>query len=174
MALVVLALVLVWPLVELVAAIVIAQQIGGGWTLVLLVGVSVAGAVLLRRSGLSVWRRANAEVAAGRPPTRQLLDGVLVLVGGVALIVPGIVSGAFGALLMLPPVRALLRPLMLTWMGARAARAAGSGRLSGVVIDSVVGPDGRVHQRSRRFGEVIESEGWDVGAEQGELPRHDR
>jgi UPF0716 protein FxsA len=164
-----LALVLVWPVVELVAAIAIARQIGGGATLLALVLVSVVGGAVFKRTGLSVWRRANEELAAGRSPTRQLLDGALVLVGGVGLLVPGFVSGALGALVLLPPVRALLRPILLAWMGRRAARAARSGRFSGIVIDTAVGADGRVHRRTRRVGEVIDSEGWEVGDEPHEL-----
>jgi UPF0716 protein FxsA len=163
MFLIVLALLLSWPLVELLVAIAVADAIGFPEMLLLLVLVSVVGTVLLKRSGLSVWRRANAEVAAGRAPTRQVIDGALVLVGGLGLVFPGFVSGAVGALLMLPPVRALLRPALLAWMGSRAARAARSGRLSGMVVDTVVGPDGTVRQRSRSVGEVIDTEGWDVG-----------
>ncbi len=164
-----LALVLVWPVVELVAAVAVAQQIGAGWTLLALIAVSVLGGAVFKRTGLSVWRRANTELAAGRSPTRQLLDGALVVVGGVALLVPGFVSGVLGALILLPPVRALLRPLLLGWMGRRAARAARSGRFSGVVVDTVVGADGTVRRRTQRLGEVIDSEGWEVGEDPREL-----
>ncbi len=38
-----------------------------------------------------------------------MLDGVLVLVGGLLLIVPGFISDVLGALALLPPTRALLR-----------------------------------------------------------------
>jgi UPF0716 protein FxsA len=163
MILVVLVFLLSWPVVELLVAIAVAGAIGIAETLLLLVLVSVVGAALLKRSGLSVWRRANAEVAAGRAPTRQVIDGALVLVGGLGLVLPGFVSGAVGALLMLPPVRALLRPALIAWMGSRAARATRSGRLSGMVVNTVVESDGSVRRRSRSFGEVIDTEGWDVG-----------
>lgn len=170
-------LLLLWPVIELTAAVLVAQQIGIGATLLSLVAISFVGAVLLKRTGLSVWRRANAELAAGRAPTRELLDGPMVLVGGLALMAPGFVSGAFGALLMLPPVRALLRPLLAAWMGTRAARAARSGRFSAIVVDTAVDADGRVHHRTQRFGdgplgEVIDTEGWDVEpGDRRELPR---
>jgi UPF0716 protein FxsA len=164
-----LALVLVWPVVELVVAIAISRQIGPGATLLALVLVSVLGGAVFKRTGLSVWRRANAELAAGRSPTRQLLDGALVVVGGVGLLVPGFVSGALGALVLLPPVRALLRPLLLGWMGRRATRAARSGRFGGIVVDTVVGADGTVRRRSHRVGEVIDSEGWEAGDEPRQL-----
>lgn len=169
MSLVVLALVLLWPVLELFTFVQVAQAIGAPGAVLALIAVSVLGAVVFKRSGVSVWRRANAQIAAGRPPTKQLLDGALIVLGGVALMVPGFLSGAFGALLMLPPVRALLRPLLLSWMGARAARAARSGRLSGIVVDTVVGSDGRMQQRTQTFGDVIDSEGWEVGPRPQEL-----
>lgn len=170
MALVLLTLLVVWPLVELAALVAVADAIGLGWAVLALIGVSALGVVLLKRSGLSVWRRANAEVAAGRPPARQLLDGALVLAGGLALVVPGFVSGAIGALLMLPPVRALLRPVMAGWLGTRAARAARSSRIGGVFVDTTIGADGRVRQRTTRFGDVIDAEGWEVEPPTPELP----
>lgn len=166
---VVVALVLLWPFLELAAAVAVAREIGVAATLLALILVSVLGGVLAKRSGLSAWRRAQAELRAGRPPARPLLDGALVLLAGVALLVPGFVSGALGAVVLLPPVRAVLRPLLLRWMGARAARAARSGRLHGVVIDTVVGPDGSVRRRTRRFGEVVDAEGWEADEAPREL-----
>ena len=106
------------------------------------------------------------ETFVNKNPTSTLKLG---LARGVALLVPGFVSGAIGALLLLPPVRAVLRPLLLGWMGKRAARAARSGRFSGVVVDTVVGADGSVRRRTHRVGEVIDSEGWEVGEEPREL-----
>ena len=159
---VLLALFLVLPFVEIWAALAVASWIGGLPTFLLLVAMSASGVWVLRRQGASVWRRANAEMAAGRTPTGPLLDGVLVLLGGSLLVVPGFVTGVVGVVLLLPPVRALLRPLMLAWMTRRAARAARSGRLRGVFVNTGVGADGRVYQRSTTFGDVIDSDGWDV------------
>lgn len=159
---VLLALLLVLPFVEIWAALAVASWIGGFPTLLLLFAMSAAGVWVLRRQGANVWRRANAEMAAGRTPTGPLLDGVLVLVGGTLLVVPGFVTGVAGIILLLPPVRALLRPAMLAWMTRRAARAARSGRLRGVFVNTGVGADGRMYQRTTTFGDVIDSDGWDV------------
>jgi UPF0716 protein FxsA len=169
MAFLLLILLLVLPVAEVWAAIQVAGSIGFLGTVALLMLMSAAGVLLLRRQGSSVWRSANAELAAGRMPTRQLLDGALVLVGGVCLVVPGFITGVFGALLMLPPVRALVRPLLLAWMTARATRAVRNGRMRAVFVDSSVGPDGSVRTRARQYGDVIDSEGWDVEREPDEL-----
>lgn len=170
MFLVILAILLALPFVEVWVAVQVAGAIGAPLTLLLIIAMCVAGFVLLRREGTTVWRRANAEMAAGRVPTTQLLDGALVLIGGVSLMLPGFVTGVFGLLLMLPPVRALVRPVLLAWMGARAARMARSGNFRAVVVDTVVGPDGRVRTRARSSGDVIDAEGWDVGDDPSSLP----
>jgi len=165
-----LAFFLVLPFLEVWVAIQVAGVIGGFATLLLLFGMSALGVVLLRREGATAWRKASAEMAAGRPPTTQLLDGALILVGGVSLVVPGFVTGVFGLLLLLPPVRALLRPAILAWFTARAARAARSGAVRGVFVHSVVDADGRVRTESTRFGDVVDSEGWELTDAPPELP----
>ena len=156
------ALLLVFPFIELWVALAVAGQIGGLLTLVMLIAMSALGVWVLKRQGASVWRKANAEMAAGRPPTTQLLDGALVLVGGSLLVIPGFITGILGLVLLLPPVRALLRPAMLAWLASRAAKAARSGRMRGVFVNTGVGADGRMYQRTATFGDVIDSDGWDV------------
>jgi UPF0716 protein FxsA len=48
-------------------------------------------------------------VAEGRSPGREVLDGALILLGGLLLIVPGFLSDVLGAIALLPPTRSLLR-----------------------------------------------------------------
>ena len=108
--------------VELWSVVAVAGWIGVGPTLLLLLGAAVLGVFLVRREGLSVMRRANAEMAAGRMPTSSLIDGALVLVGGCCLIVPGFVSDLFGLVLLLPPTRAILRRAATRWLERRVAR----------------------------------------------------
>jgi UPF0716 protein FxsA len=159
---VLLALLLALPFIEIWVVFAVAGQIGGLLTLLLLIAMSVLGVVLLKREGATVWRRANTEMAAGRVPTGALLDGVLVLVGGTLLVIPGFVTGVVGLLLLLPPLRTLLRPALLAWMTSRAAKAARTGRMRGVFINTGVDQDGRPFQQTTTFGEVIDSDGWDV------------
>ena len=168
------AFLLVLPFLEIWVAIKIAGLIGAPLTMLLIVGMSVLGWFLLRGEGVSVWRRINTEVAAGRTPAQQMLDGVLVLVGGLCLIVPGFITGVFGLLLLLPPVRAVLRPALSGWMARRAERLVRSGRMSAVVVDTVVDADCRVRTRTRTTGDVIDADGWDVGEEPHELSPEQR
>ena len=121
---IVLLVLVIMPILEIVTAIAVAQWIGAVPTMALLLGLSVLGFVLIRSEGLSVWRKANAEIAAGQPPADTLTDGLLVVVGGSLLILPGFLTAIPGLLLLFPPTRSLLRPAVARWFERRAARSA--------------------------------------------------
>jgi len=119
-------LLICWPLLELFVAFEMSQLIGVTWT-VLLILVSVPlGMWAVRSQGRAVWRRLADGIAAGRPPARDVLDGALVLIGGVLFILPGFISDVFGALLLLPPSRAGVRRLLVrNFQGRFVTRMAG-------------------------------------------------
>ncbi len=99
----------VWAAAELFVAIKVADAIGVLATVVLLVLSWPVGSWALRSRGRAAWRRLSAAVSAGRSPGREVLDGALVLIGGLLLIVPGFISDVLGVIALLPPTRALLR-----------------------------------------------------------------
>ncbi|MCA1656688.1 MAG: FxsA family protein [Actinobacteria bacterium] len=109
------------PLLELYVIIQVGQTIGALNTIALLLLVSVVGAWLVKREGMSVWRRFQHQVQAGIVPGREIADGVMILFAGALLLTPGFVSDVLAILLLLPPVRATVRAAVLR----RAARRAG-------------------------------------------------
>ena len=100
---------IVWAAAELFVAIKVAEAIGVLLTVLLLLVTWPLGTWVLRSQGRAAWRRLGAAVAEGRSPGREVLDGVLILLGGLLLIVPGVLSDLLGAIALLPPTRALLR-----------------------------------------------------------------
>lgn len=102
---------LVIPLIELWVIVEVAGSVGILPTLGLLIAISVAGSLLVRREGLGVWRRARAMWAAGRVPTDDLLDGLLVLAAAALLLTPGFVTDAMGLVLLVPLTRRLVGSL---------------------------------------------------------------
>jgi UPF0716 protein FxsA len=107
-----LLLLVLWPIAELFVAVKVADAIGVLLTIVLLIASWPVGSWLLRSEGRAAWRRLSAAVAAGRPPGRSVIDGALVLVGGVLFLVPGFITDVLGAGLLLRPIRALARGLI--------------------------------------------------------------
>jgi UPF0716 protein FxsA len=100
---------IVWLIAELFVAIKVAEAIGVlAMILLLLVSWPVGGWVL-RSQGRAAWRRLRTAVSAGHAPGREVLDGALILIGGLLLIIPGLISDLIAVLALLPPTRALLR-----------------------------------------------------------------
>jgi len=101
------------PLAELIVIVRVGASIGVLNTIGLLVLISLAGAWLVRRERLSVLTRARRELDAGRVPTARLVDGLLILAAGTLLLTPGFLTDIVGVLLLLPPVRVLLRRVLV-------------------------------------------------------------
>lgn len=114
------AVLLVAVAAEVLAFVAVAGQIHVLPALGLLLVVSALGPLVVKRVGLGVLAHARQRLAAGEAPTREVLDGLLVLAGGVLLCVPGFVGDAVGLLLMVPAVR----HLTLRFAGRRVAAGA--------------------------------------------------
>lgn len=99
-------LLLIVPIVELYVLIRVGQVIGVGPTLLLLIGVSIAGTILLKREGSAAWTRLQAAITNGRMPTDEVTDGALILLGGALLLTPGFVTDVVGLTLIFPGTRA--------------------------------------------------------------------
>ena len=118
----VLALVfLVVPLAELYVIIQVGQAFGALNTIVLLIVVGAAGAWLAKREGVSVWRRFQRQVQSGEVPGKEIADGVMILFAAALLMTPGFLTDLLGIALLMPPVRAVVRGVLMK----QAARRAG-------------------------------------------------
>jgi UPF0716 protein FxsA len=93
---------------EITAFVVVAEQIGFLLALAILIVVSALGPFVVRRVGFGVLANTRERLARGEVPTRELLDGLVVLIGGVMICVPGFIGDALGLLLMIGPVRDLV------------------------------------------------------------------
>jgi UPF0716 protein FxsA len=112
---------LVVPFVELFVLIQVGQAVGALPTIGLLVVVSIVGAWLVKREGMSVLRKAQEQVRIGHVPGRELVDGVLILFAGALLLTPGFFTDVLGIALLVPPVRAALRGVATARLARRAA-----------------------------------------------------
>jgi UPF0716 protein FxsA len=120
---------IVVPIAELYVIIRVGELIGLWPTLALLLADAVLGSMLLRHQGRSAWRRFNEAIAAGRFPGKEVVDGVLIVIGGTLLLTPGFISDIVGLLLLIPPSRAVIRRVLRrVAIGRFAVIGFGSGR----------------------------------------------
>ena len=149
-----LLLVILIPVAELIVMFQVADAFGWLETLSLLVLVSVVGAWLVRRQGLTMVMRIQRELSGGTVPTKTVVDGLLLLVAGVFLLTPGFVSDAVGILLLFPPTRIAVRGLLIRRYRTRLdfyKDAPPPGRIWSrlVIDDDVIDTEGR-ESRPRR------------------------
>ena len=124
---------LVYVVVELAVVVALASTIGLGWTLLLLLAAFAAGLVLAGSQLKRQLTRLRSGLTTGH--SQVAADGVLVALGTVLVVVPGLVTSAAGLLLLLPPTRAAARPA-LTAMAVR-----GIGRRAPLITVATVGAD---------------------------------
>ncbi|MEZ5798648.1 MAG: FxsA family protein [Paracoccaceae bacterium] len=99
---------LAWPLVEIGLFVVIGGWIGLWATLAWVVLSAVLGVLVLRIQAARQAIALRSGLSGLRDPARLAAGGMLGMLGGVLLILPGFLTDAVGALLLLPPVQALI------------------------------------------------------------------
>jgi UPF0716 protein FxsA len=107
----VLLTVLLGIVVEITVAVLVARAIGPWPTLLLIVGFSFAGLLVVRRGGARSVLALRQAAQARRLPGGEMADAVLLLVGGLLMIPPGFVLDLLGLLFVLPVTRPLVRRL---------------------------------------------------------------
>jgi UPF0716 protein FxsA len=147
---------LIYIVVELAVVVALASTIGLGWTLLVLLA-AFAGGIALSGSQLKrQLRRLRSGLTTQQP--QLATDGAAVALGSVLVVVPGLVTTAAGLLLLLPPTRAVARPL-LTAMAVRGLIS--SGRRAPLITVTTVGAD-RYASAPRPRTDYIDGEVIDV------------
>lgn len=93
---------LVIPIIEIFFLIKVGEVIGVWWTILLVVLTAVIGAGLLRQQGLSTLARFQQNMGQGKLPAQEMVEGILLAVGGALLMTPGFVTDTFGFLCLMP------------------------------------------------------------------------
>jgi len=108
-----LALFIIIPVVELIIIIKIGSSLGFWSTFALIAVPGLLGATMARSQGIAVISRIKNEIAMGRLPGNQIIDGLLIFTGGLLLITPGILTDILGLTVLLPGARKVYRGLLV-------------------------------------------------------------
>ncbi len=93
------------PVLELYLLIQLGGILGAGATVALVLTTGLLGATLAKREGGRVFGDWQASLQRGEMPKEGLVSSLLVLVGGIFLVTPGVLTDLFGIAMLVPPVR---------------------------------------------------------------------
>lgn len=123
---------LIIPLIEIGLFISVGEEVGVLNTLLLCFATAVVGSILVRYQGLETLFSARKAMEQHDLPVQEMFDGVCLLVAGLMLITPGFFTDTVGFILLVPPIRAVLRGFALHHIQIRffggAYGAEGEGR----------------------------------------------
>ncbi len=100
------------PFVELALLIKIGTVIGTIDTVLIIIITGITGALMVRSAGIQCVFRIQASLASGKVPADELFTGVLILVSGAFLLTPGLITDAFGFVLLFPPAREIIKEFL--------------------------------------------------------------
>jgi UPF0716 protein FxsA len=103
------AALLALPVLEILVIIRVGHWIGAVPTFLLLIAGVVLGSWLIRHEGRRSLRQFAEGLRRGVPTTDALANSGWIVVSGILFIVPGFITDAVGALLLLPWTRRLAR-----------------------------------------------------------------
>ena len=107
------------PSVELWLLFQVKEFLGLFETIYLVSLTGILGASMAKKQGVLVIEQIQQDVQGGQMPQQSLMEALLVLIGGVLLITPGVMTDFFGFSLIIPTTRKLWVPFMQRWFKNR-------------------------------------------------------
>lgn len=111
-------LLLLIPLMDILVLVKLASKIGIGLTIIIALITAFIGLLLVRSEGSHMVREIVKKIENGENPGGQILDGVFILIAGVFLLTPGLITDFMGFILILPPTRYPIRKIVRKWLEA--------------------------------------------------------
>lgn len=113
---------ILFPLLELALLIKVGSAIGAIATLSLVILSGIIGILLMRLAGLPMALQARERIARGGLPEREMLQGLVMFIGGMLLFIPGLTSDFLGLLILFPPARQCLLRILFRRLEAHVRK----------------------------------------------------
>jgi UPF0716 protein FxsA len=98
-------LVLLIPFIEIYLLLKVGGMIGAFPTIFLVVFTAVLGTWLLRQQGFATFQRLRTNLEQGTIPAYEMIEGPIILVGGILLLTPGFITDILGFACLIPILR---------------------------------------------------------------------
>jgi UPF0716 protein FxsA len=117
-----------WMVLEIWLLTLVAEAAGGLTVFLLLVAGAVGGGAVVKRAGRRAWQNLARTVQPGAEPAEQpaRTGNSFVMLGGLLLMIPGLISDVAALLCLFPPTAALLRRRAESALSRRMGYAPGS------------------------------------------------
>ncbi|SFB77852.1 FxsA family protein [Pseudoalteromonas denitrificans] len=93
------------PIIEIALLIQVSDIIGGWSTVALVIITALIGAKLVKQQGTDALKNVQSQMAQGQMPAQDLFSGLCVIIAGVLLVTPGIMTDVIGFILLTPAIR---------------------------------------------------------------------
>ena len=106
-------LIIVLPAIEIAVLLLSGHLIGIWFTLLLILLTGALGLLLAKRQGIENWRKVREQIQNGYMPGNEIIDGICILIAGIFLVLPGLISDLIGIILLFPFTRNILKPFVI-------------------------------------------------------------
>ena len=113
------------PLLELYILIKIGSYLGAFLTIALIIFTGIVGLLLARLEGLRTLRQIRQNLSQGIVPAEEMVDSVLIFVGGILFVIPGVITDIAALVLLIPFSRTIFK----RWLRRRFDRAVERGNV---------------------------------------------
>lgn len=93
------------PLVELAILVYLGSFVGVLYTILIVAATGFIGAFLAKSQGIATFSRIRNSIERGVQPGDELIQGALILIGGLLLLTPGLITDLAGFSMLIPQTR---------------------------------------------------------------------
>ena len=104
------------PPLELFVLLWLGSTLGPTTSFLVILLTGIVGAWLAKREGVGVLQQLQQDLQGGLPSGSRVMEGALVVVGGLLLVTPGVFTDAFGFALIIPWTRRFIAPRVLRFL----------------------------------------------------------
>jgi len=104
------------PLTELYILIEVGKKIGSLTTIGIIIFTGILGAYLVKNQGFMILKKIQNDLNEGIMPGDSLIQGAIILAGGILLLTPGFVTDIVGFIFLIPVSRNVVKKYLLKWL----------------------------------------------------------
>jgi UPF0716 protein FxsA len=104
------------PVTELYILIEVGKKIGSLTTIGIIILTGIIGAYLVKGQGFMILKKIQNDLNEGVIPGDSLIQGAIILAGGIFLLTPGFATDIIGFIFLIPISRRVVKKYLLKWL----------------------------------------------------------